>query len=230
MRVRWATFAVLLFACAVARAQAEAPADVVVNHEPPVVNSRTFDPKNPPPEMPPLKPGEAAVTESSFSCETLVEVLVASQQPTAAGTCRAAVRVSSVTATLRLAITIWVPHRDAHKLTAHEQGHREIEERYYAGAKDVAERLGHEMIGREFSADAGDCDAAVQAASRNAANELNGQYMAAVQYPAARAQVLYDELTDHGRNTLGEAKAIELAKKKQREEQRATAATRPAAK
>src|SRR5688500_1095992 len=125
-----------------------ATGDVVVNHEPPVVSSRTFDPKTPPPEMPPLKPGEAAVTESSFSCETLVEVLVVSQQPSGAGACRANVRVASVTATLRLAITVWVPHRDAHKLTAHEQGHRQIEERYYAGAKDVADRLSRDMIGQ----------------------------------------------------------------------------------
>src|SRR5687768_392109 len=119
------TLTALLSGTAQAQAQAggttavtdAAPADVVVNHEPPVLNSRTFDPKSPPPEMPPLKPGEAAVTESSFSCETLVEVLVVSQQPIAAGTCRATVRVSSATATLRLGITIWVPHRDAHKLT-----------------------------------------------------------------------------------------------------------------
>ena len=237
MRKLWATVVVtLLVTFASARAEPseltgvnEPPAEVVVNHEPPVVHNRTFDPKNPPAEMPPLKPGEAAVTESGYSCATAVEVFVVSQQPLGAAACRATVRVGSVTATLRLEITVWVPQGGAHKLTAHEQGHRTIEERYYAGAKDVAERLCRDMIGREFTAEAADCDAAVQAASRNAANQLNGQYLAAIQYPAARAGVLYDELTDHGRNDLGEAKAIELAMKKQREEQRAPAATQPAA-
>ena len=232
--------AVLLSACAAhAHAQSAAAvapdavdhaaqqADVTIQHEPPDVQTKTFDPKNPPPEMPPLKPGEAAVTESSFSCQTMIGVLITSQAQTGAGTCRATVKVTSVTTTLRLGIIIWLPERGARKLTAHEEGHRIIDERYYAGAKDVAEQLSRDMIGKLFTAEGSDCDAAAQAAIKNAGNQLCGEYMAAVQYPAARAQVLYDQFTDHGRNKLGEKQAIELAMKKQREEQRA-GTTKPA--
>ena len=238
-RVEIRLLAVVLSTCAVAapaRAQpAAAPppvdaasqVDVTINHEPPDVQNRTFDPKNPPAEMPPLKPGEAAVTESSFSCQTLIGVIVTSQQPTGTGTCRATVKVTSVTSTLRLGITIWLPERGARKLTAHEEGHRIVDERYYAGAKDLAERLGRALVGRDFTAEAADCDAAAQAAIKSAGNQFCGEYMAAVQYPAARVQEIYDELTDHGRNKLGEKQAIELAVKKQREEQRA-GTTKPA--
>jgi hypothetical protein len=196
------------------------PGDVTVHHEPPQVQTKTFDPANPPPEMPPLKPGEAAVTESSFSCQTMIGVLVTSQQP-GVGTCRATVKITSVTTTLRLGIVIWLPQQGARKLTAHEEGHRIIDERYYAGASEIAERLSRAMIGDEVTAEGSDCDAAAQAAIRNAGNELCGQYMAAVQFPAARAQVVYDQLTDHGRNEMGEKQAIAAAMKKQREEQRA---------
>lgn len=201
--------------------------EVTIHHEPPQVQTKMFDPASPPPEMPPLKPGEAAVTESSFSCQTMIGVLVTSQQPTGSGTCRATVKITSVTTTLRLGIVIWLPNDGPRKLTAHEEGHRTIDERYYAGAKAIAERLSREMIGDELTAEGSDCDAAAQAAISNAGNQLCGEYMAAVQFPAARTQALYDKLTDHGRNKLGENEAIESAMKKQREEQ--STSTQPAA-
>src|SRR5688500_5892585 len=146
---------------------APAQADVTITHEPPDVQTKTFDPKNPPPEMPPLKPGEAAVTESSFSCQTMIGVLITSQAQTGAGTCRATVKVTSVMTTLKLGIIIWLPERGARKLTAHEEGHRIIDERYYAGAKDVAEQLSRDMIDKLFTAEGSDCDAAAQAAIKN---------------------------------------------------------------
>jgi hypothetical protein len=137
------------------------------------------------------------------------------------------VKVTSVMTTLKLGIIIWLPERGARKLTAHEEGHRIIDERYYAGAKDVAEQLSRDMIDKLFTAEGSDCDAAAQAAIKNAGNQLCGEYMAAVQYPAARAQVLYDQFTDHGRNKLGERQAIDRAMKQQRSEER-TATTKHA--
>jgi hypothetical protein len=191
--------------------------EVKVDVAPPEVRTRTFDPKNPPSDMPPLKPGEAAVTQSNFSAQALIGALVVDQTP-GDKQCAATVRVNSVSLTARLEITIWLPQGGATKLTAHEDGHRRIDEQFYAGAEKVARELSERMLTREFKGTAGVCDEAVQAAIQKAGNELCGQYMDAVQRPAARAQEIYDELTDHGRNKLGEDAAIRQAVEQEKRE------------
>ena len=55
-----------------------------------------------------------------------------------------------------------------------------------------------------------------------------GDYMATVQYPATRVQTLYDEITDHGRNRIREATAIQRAVDQQKKETVEKAATKPA--
>src|SRR5688572_18886112 len=158
--------------------------EVKVDVAPPEVRTRTFDPKRPPSDMPPLKPGEAAVTQSNFSAQALIGALVVDQS-TANTQCTATVRVNSVSLTAKLEITIWLPQGGATKLTAHEDGHRKIDEQFYAGAEKVARELSDKMLTREFTGTAAACDEAVQSAIQKAGNELCGQYMDAVQRPAA---------------------------------------------
>src|SRR5829696_10025773 len=78
-----------------------AAAQVKVNHSPADVRQRTFNPKRPPKDMPPLKPGEAAVTESQFACQVKVEVEI-TQPPSG----KATVRITGVDATLKLDVVI----------------------------------------------------------------------------------------------------------------------------
>lgn len=220
----------LLAVVSVARAQAPKSGDadaVVIEHSEPEVQTRTFDPKNPPPDMPALRRGEAAVTESNFSCQTVIAATIVEQTPSAQG-CTATVRIASVKTTITLGITIWLPVNGTKKLTAHEEGHRTIDERFYADAEAVARRLSNEMLGQRRVGKGPDCDAAAQAAIRDAGDQLCGDYMVAIQYPATRVQELYDEITDHGRNRISEAAAIKRAMNQQKKEAESAAATRPA--
>lgn len=201
---------------------------VVIERSPPDVQQRSFDPKNPPPEMPALRAGEAAVTESNFSCQTVIAATIIDQLPSAAG-CTATVRITSVKTTIKLGIVIWLPEGGSRKLTAHEEGHRAIDERFYAGAEEVARRLSEAMIGQRRVGKGRDCDAAAQAAIKEAGDQLCSDYMAAVQYPATRVQALYDEITDHGRNRIRETTAIQRAVDQQeREAAEKAATTKPA--
>src|SRR4051812_44599417 len=135
MTYRRLAFILVLVLAQLARAQAStssaADASVVIDRVPPDVQTRFFDPKNPPSDMPPLRPGEAAVTESNFSCQTVVAATIIDQIPSKQG-CTATVRVSSVKTTIKLGIVIWLPETGSRKLTAHEQGHRAIDEQFYA--------------------------------------------------------------------------------------------------
>jgi hypothetical protein len=206
----------------------QAAADaVVIERLPPEVQTRTFDPKNPHADMPALRPGEAAVTESNFSCQTVIAATIESQLPSAQG-CTATVRIASVKTTVKLGITIWLPVNGTKKLTAHEEGHRIIDETFYAGAEAVARRLSSAMVGQRRVGKGVDCDTAAQTAIKEAGDQLCGDYMTAVQYPATRVQELYDEITDHGRSRIKEAAAIKRATDQQIEESEQAATTQPA--
>lgn len=208
---------VLLAFSGIARAQRTPPDAVVIERSAPEVRTRTFDPKSPPPDMPSLRPGEAAVTESNFSCQTVIAATIIDQIPRSQG-CTATVQVSSVTTTIKLGITIWLPVKGTKKLTAHEDGHRIIDEKFYENAEVVARKLSTAMIGQRRVGKGADCDAAAQAAIKDAGEQLCGDYMVAVQHPASRVQELYDEITDHGRHRIGEAAAIKRAMDQQKKE------------
>jgi len=197
---------------------------VVIERSAPDVKQRTFDPKNPPSDMPALRPGEAAVTESNFSCQTVIAATIIDQIPSSGG-CTTTVRITNVKTTIKLGIVIWLPERGSRKLTAHEDGHRAIDQQFYAGAEDVARKLSEAMIGQRRVGKGATCDAAAQAAIKEAGDQLCGDYMAAVQFPATRVQELYDEITDHGRNRIREPSAIQRAVDQQKKEAADKAAT-----
>ncbi|HEV2294400.1 MAG TPA: hypothetical protein VGR35_11120 [Tepidisphaeraceae bacterium] len=218
----------LLALTGLARAQTTRPEGVVIEYSAPEVQTRTFDPKNLPPDMPPLRPGEAAVTESNFSCQTVIAATIIDQIPSAQG-CTATMRIASVRTTIKLGITIWLPVKGTKKLTAHEQGHRIIDERFYENAEAIARKLSEEMVGQRRVGRGPNCDAAAQIAIKQAADQLCGDYMTAVQRPASRVQELYDEITDHGRHPINEAVAIKRAMEQQKKEAEQAAATQPTA-
>jgi hypothetical protein len=224
--------ALLLSLAPIAPTWAQEPAtklsDVVIERTPPDVQTRTFDPKNPPSEMPPLHEGEAAVTQSNFSCQTVIAATIIDQERTRQG-CTTTVRITSVKTTITLGITIWLPEKGNRRLTAHEDGHRMIDESFYAGAEEVARRLSAEMLGQRRVGKGLDCDTAAQSAIKEAGDQLCGDYMVAVQRPASRVQELYDEITDHGRKRIREAAAIKQATERQKKEMVEGATTNPVA-
>jgi hypothetical protein len=198
MKFRFVPLLVLLLA-------ASAGAQVTVKYTPIDVKTRTFNPKNPPPEMPRLKEGEAAVTESKFACGVQLEVQITQapgQKPT--------MTIVGVSASLELGVEIWLPTDVTRKIRAHEDGHRQISETAYKRGEETAKKLGGKYIGRQLeikSIESRDTQPVIQ----RAANAFCEEYLGAIEVPSQKIQQKYDELTDHGRNRLKEDEAIRQA-------------------
>jgi len=193
-------FAVLWLAPAPA---ARAQVKVVAN--PPTAKTRSFSPRNPPRDMPPLKPGEAAVTESKFACGVQVSVEIATvpgEQPTCT--------ITGIDANLRLDVVIWLPTDTTPKIRAHEDGHRQISELFYARAEPIAKELAAKYVGRKLDI-SGIEKKDTQPAIEKAATKFCQEYLGAIEVPSQKVQERYDELTDHGRNRVAEKDAIKKA-------------------
>jgi hypothetical protein len=186
-------------------------AEVTIEQKPVVVEQRIFDSAHRPGEMPPLKPGEAAVTESHFVCDTDLSYKVLDRTPGEAG-CTTSVRIQSVHMTLSLRILIWLPTAAPPKLVAHEQGHQHIDQRIYKEARQIAETEAKLLDGQVKTTSAADCAAAEKKATQSAAEELGKRYLQAVGHRAELINGRYDEITLHGTKTApAEDKAIEQA-------------------
>src|SRR4051794_11779342 len=81
---------------------------VQINRAKPQIQRHSFDPKNPPQQMPALEKNEAAVTHSEFGIETAPSLEVIDQEKRGGKTV-AKVRLDGVTTNLSLKIDIWNP-------------------------------------------------------------------------------------------------------------------------
>src|SRR5215207_2083241 len=79
-------------------------AQVEVTRKSADVATRTFNPKRPPKEMPPLRPGEAAVCESKFLCQVQVEVEITTTDGE-----KPQCKITGVKSELRLDVIVWLP-------------------------------------------------------------------------------------------------------------------------
>src|SRR5438309_2558280 len=108
--------------------QSEAPA-AIVDKLPVAFANRTFDPANPPADMPPLGTGEQAECDSNFLSDASVG---GETQQTDAR--HAFVTITQIKIALQLNITIWAPANVSSHVMEHEGGHRQISEHYYETA------------------------------------------------------------------------------------------------
>jgi hypothetical protein len=208
---------IALIAWMLAAASPLALAQVRVEKKPPTVQTRYFDPKNKPADMPPLDGKEAAVTQSSFSISARMEAQVVDQEQLN-GQWVTQSKVTGVTATLELDIVIWLPHGANAKLIAHEEGHRRISEMFYQDAEKHADTLARQWVGKTLRGQGPTRQEATQRAMRQVTEQLTDQYIKAIDGPSGRVQTIYDQLTDHGRNALDEDAAIHQAMKQAQEE------------
>lgn len=154
---------------------------------------RSFDPANPPSEMPPLGPGEEAECDSDFISDAKVG---GRMRKTGAGD--AIVTVAQVRVTLQLKVTIWVPNGATQHVMEHEEGHRRISEHYYASADKLAAEIAASYVGRQIAVSGSDLDAAFQQALLELSKEITAEYSRRLDPDPAQQR--FDELTDHSRN------------------------------
>ncbi len=171
-----------------------ATAGLTINKQPVYFVKRAFSPAAPPADMPPLAPGEDAECSSAFAANASVEGVA---QPWAT---HATVTITHVVMTLELKITIWAPLNSTTQVMDHEEGHRQISDYYYQSADKLAEGIAATYVGRHVVVSGSNLAAASQEALRKIAGEIDEQYNRALN--PRPAQVLYDSITDHGRNKV----------------------------
>jgi hypothetical protein len=157
--------------------------------------SRTFDPNSPPSEMPSLGTGEEAECDSTF----LSGANVAGQTQKTDGT-HAFVTITRINVTLQLNVTIWAPANATPHVIEHEGGHRQIAEYYYQTADQLAERIAEEYTSQVVEISGTDLEAESNKALQQIATEITDEYNKELN--PGPTQLLYDSITDHGRNEV----------------------------
>jgi hypothetical protein len=157
--------------------------------------NRTFDPANPPSDMPPLAYGEYGECDSHFLSNASVGGETRQIDAT-----HATVTVTRVKVTLQLNITIWLPAQSSQHVIEHEDGHRQISEYYYQTADKVAERIAAEYMGKQIDIAGADQAAESDKALQQIATEITDEYNKELN--PEPTQLLYDSITNHGVNDV----------------------------
>lgn len=168
---------------------------VTIDKQPVNFVSRTFDPANPPSDMPPLAPGEEAECDSNFLSNASVGAKTQRTDAT-----HAFVTISQIKLRLQLNVTIWAPANVSPHVMEHEDGHRQIAEQYYQTAGDLAQRIASEYIGEKVEVTGTDLGAESNKLLQHMASEITDKYNSGLN--PEPTQLLYDSITDHGRNEV----------------------------
>ncbi len=155
--------------------------------------------------MPPLQPPEVGLCVYEFACEMETRIV----RPAGLGGPRTA-RVTATTITTRLNVTLWTPLAGPAGVVEHEEGHRIIAEHYYRGAREVARRLGHEVLATPVVA-SGRGRPALEAALNELQKRTIQSYLAETLERCTVAQERFDEITHHSRAPVPVDEAIAQA-------------------
>jgi hypothetical protein len=172
----------------------EAPVPAI-NKQPVAIANRTFDPAAPPANMPPLAPGESAECDSNFLSNASVRG--ESRQTDAT---HATITITQITVTLQLSINIWVPTGVTPHVIEHEDGHRQVSEYYYQTAGELAERIAATYMGKQVEISGTDLGAESSKMLQQMAAGITDEYNKELN--PGPTQLLYDAITDHGRNEV----------------------------
>jgi hypothetical protein len=184
--------------------QPKEPSAVTVNKQPVNFARRSFDPANPPSDMPSLNGGENAACDSEFSSNTTVGGQTRQTDAT-----HATLTVAHIKMDLQLNVTIWVPNNVTQHVIEHEEGHRQIAEYYYQGADKLAERIATTYLGRQVEIAGTDLQAESNKFLQQTAAAITADY--GRELNPGPAQLLYDSITDHSRNEVVVKNAVEHA-------------------
>jgi len=178
---------------------------VEVNQSSIQLQRRTFNPKHPPADMPPLQPGEAAFTEFNYGCTAEASYT----RTQGVGVDR--VTIQNVQMNITLSITIWLPEKSTPRLHDHEEGHKEIGQIIYKNtAEQAARQAAQPLVGKVLDATGMDDDA-LEHTVNNLIQQACDRYMKSAPARAGRVGETYDRITDHGRNPIDEEDAIQRA-------------------
>jgi hypothetical protein len=173
----------------------------IINKQPVAFANHTFDPAAPPTDMPPLRSGETAECDSDFQSNASVR----GESRQTDGT-HATVTITQVKVTLGLSINIWVPSEVSQQVREHEDGHRQISEYYYQTADKLAERIAARYMGRRVDISGTDLNVQSSKMLQQMAADITAEYNKELN--PGPTQLLYDAITDHGRNEVVATDAV----------------------
>ena len=193
----------MLRGCSPRRPLTETPVPTIIR-QPIAFAKRTFDPAAPPADMPALSPGESAECDSDFVSNASVRGETRQTDGT-----HATVTITQIKLTLQLNITIWVPLGAAQHVMEHEEGHRQISEYYYQTADKLGERIAETYMGKRLDITGTDLGAESSKVLQQMATEITDTYNKELN--PGPTQLLYDSITDHGRNDVVAKDAVDHA-------------------
>lgn len=167
----------------------------IINKQAVHFTNRTFDPGAPPTDMPPLRTGEYAECDSNFLSSASVGGETRQTDAT-----HGTVTITQVKVTLQLNITIWAPGGATQHVMEHEEGHRQISEFYYQTADQTARRIAANYMGKQVEFTGANSDAESTRILEQLAHEITEEYN--MELNPEPTQLLYDTITDHGRNEV----------------------------
>jgi hypothetical protein len=177
------------------RGKHEEATGVAVIKQPINIANRTFDQANPPSDMPPLHNSEYAECDSQF-----LSGAIAGGETRPTDATHATVTIIRVKVNLQLHITIWIPAGATQLIADHEDGHRQISEFYYQNADRIASRIAATYVGKQVDIAGTDLNDESNKLLAQMATEINGEYNK--ELDPEPTQLLYDEITNHGRNGI----------------------------
>jgi hypothetical protein len=186
-------------------------AGVKVEKAAPKIEYKEFDPAKPPATMPKLHSGEDAVCLYGFEIATDTRCTY-SPPKERTDPVSVTIHVTAVDVSLGLKVIVWLPKGVDQRLKDHEDGHRAIAERFYAGAEKVARSVAAKWVGQNVPGKGKDAKAATKAALDVVNNKTCDEILRRLNEPCRTAQDAFDRITDHGRNERPEVKeAIDKA-------------------
>lgn len=194
---------VLLVVTAIVRAD---PPTIVVKKAPATVARRTYDPRRPPKQMPPLIPGEAGLCHYEFTTD-----IQAGGDTDVLGPGKVNITIDTVEINLSLPITIFTLADVPKRIIEHEEGHRQICEYYYANADVYARRAAQACMGKTFSGQGKDKQSAVDDAMDKAISGIRNEIMDQTRVRCVACNTRYDDITNHSRNPGSQAEAAAKA-------------------
>jgi len=154
--------------------------------------------------MPQLAPDELAVCDSNFLSDANVGGDAHETDST-----HAIVTVTTVTVNLQLNVTIWVPASASQHVIEHEQGHREISERFYQDADKLAAKIAAPYLGKKFEISGTDLHGELSRSLQKMGDEITEEYSRELN--PNPTQLRYDAITDHSRNDVSAKDAVAQA-------------------
>jgi hypothetical protein len=195
-------------------------AQVKVTKAPAAAETKRFDPKNRPSDMPASRGNEEGAVSAKFILTTQPGFTPGTKKQEADGKWSANIRTQQMGMQLSLKLQVWIPEGINAQAKAHLEGHRQIVEEIYKTADKTAAKIGQTYVGRGGKGTGDSAEAAYKDALKTLMESLASEYMAATEKRADRIQEIYDELTDFGaKATPTVADAIKQATAQQAKEE-----------